>query len=346
MVFHNYTMWKNLGEAGAETCLLINGLADGLRVPPLFNEAWLAVLPKGEAALDSTGEVVRGAGALRPLVLKNIGMKIVAASVARRMRPASSRGAHASERGFVSGRDLTQNVIELDSYARALSSTGGCPAFSPGTSRLSLPWCGEIGRAGYWGLQGLPAAAMRMIEATNTDISLLSRLGGVHELGEVTRCIAQGCPLSEVLSVIAMVPIGRRIHSTLRAARAGMLRQCADDIAMLLRSICCVRMLEPVFSDAGRFAGAHPKPDKCEVVMVGRERGPGARAVVERELRRCSGARSELATSANTWVCSWAPARSSTVSARLWRSGKPPRPSSPDRAFWPQLCGRFTHRQR
>lgn len=239
-------------------------------------------------ALDSTGDIACGAGALRPLMLKNTDTKIVAAIVAHGMRPAASRGAHGSQRGFVSGRDLTQHVIELDSYARALRSTVD-PKEVPtilfcdleaAFARVLRDWSRRV-----LGLQGSPAAAMHVIEATNTDMPLLLRLGGVHELGEGTSGIAQGCPLSGVLVVSAMGPIGRRIRSTLRAARAGMLRQCADDIALLLRSICYLRMLEPVFSDAGRFAGVHLKQEKCEVVMVGREHGPAARAVVERELR-------------------------------------------------------------
>lgn len=53
-------------------------------------------------------------------------------------------------------------------------------------------------------------------------------------------------------------------------------------------------MLEPVFSDAGRSAGVHRKPNKCEVVMVGRERWPEACAVTDCELRSISAERGAL----------------------------------------------------
>lgn len=45
-------------------------------------------------------------------------------------------------------------------------------------------------------MQGLPAAAMRTVDATNPDMLLLLRAFGVHELGEVTSGIAEGCPLA------------------------------------------------------------------------------------------------------------------------------------------------------
>lgn len=71
-------------------CLIVNGFADGMRVPARLNEAILTVLtvfPKCTEALDSTGDVICGAEALCPLVLKFVDMKVVGAIVARGMRP-------------------------------------------------------------------------------------------------------------------------------------------------------------------------------------------------------------------------------------------------------------------
>lgn len=76
-----------------------------------------------------------------------------------------------------------------------------------------------------------------------------------------------------------------------------MLRQCADDAALLVRSVGVLHELEPVPLDAGRFAGVRVEPEKCKVVLIGRERGqrerdkPSACVVSERASFRSSTAR-------------------------------------------------------
>lgn len=50
------------------------------------------------------------------MLLKNTDTKVVAATVARAMRPMMSRAAHSAQRGFVAHRDLTQDILELDPY--------------------------------------------------------------------------------------------------------------------------------------------------------------------------------------------------------------------------------------
>lgn len=74
------------------------------------------------------------------------------------------------------------------------------------------------------------------------------------------------------------------LHSSLRAACAGMSRQCSDDAAVLLRSAWVFRLFAPIFDDAGRFAGVRLKPANFAVVLVGRDRGPMARAAVAAEI--------------------------------------------------------------
>lgn len=132
----------------------------------------------------------------------------------------------------------------------------------------------------------MPTAASRGVGATNTDMMLMLVQDGVHELGEVTSGIAQGCPLAGLLFVSAMGPVGRHLHSAFREARGGRARQCADDIAVVLRAARFLSVLAPIFRDADKDAGLHLKLAKCEVVLVGRDRGDTARAIAEAELAR------------------------------------------------------------
>lgn len=113
-----YSMWRGAGKVGARTmCMLTESFADGTPTPPSFNEAWLAVLPKGTAADDRGGECVRQAESLRPLLLKSTDSKIVAGTLARGMRPILKKEGHPTQRDFVAGRDLGRNVVELDTFA-------------------------------------------------------------------------------------------------------------------------------------------------------------------------------------------------------------------------------------
>lgn len=102
---------EDAGDHGAETLRLsLNGFADGMAAPARFNEAWLIVLPQGSESGDATGDVVKDAGALRPLLLKNVDTKIVAVMIARATRPVMATGAHATQRGLVSKRDMSRGA--------------------------------------------------------------------------------------------------------------------------------------------------------------------------------------------------------------------------------------------
>lgn len=98
-------------------------------------------------------------------------------------------------------------------------------------------------------------ALVRLADVTNAGMTVLLRIGGIHELGGVTSGITQGGPFSGALFASAIDPVGRRLHIALRAPRAGMSRQCADGAMILIRAARCLRLLAPVAADAGRSAG-------------------------------------------------------------------------------------------
>lgn len=131
--------------------------------------------------------------------------------------------------------------------------------------------------------QGIPIAATRVVGATNSGMVPVLRHGGVHELGEVTSGIAQGCPWVGVLFLRAMDPVGRRL---LRVSRAVMLRQRADDTAVIMRAAQFIALLAPIFRDTDKFDGVRFKPAKCDIVLIGRDRGEVAKAAVAAQIAR------------------------------------------------------------
>lgn len=131
--------------------------------------------------------VVRDLGTLRPLILKNTDTKIVAATQARGMRLVIAKGACATQRGFISRRDFTQNVVQLATYASALRSA------APPRDWLAAPLCNIVAallsvrrrRARMvLRLQDMPEAALRVVDPIRASMVLLLRIGGVHEIGQ------------------------------------------------------------------------------------------------------------------------------------------------------------------
>lgn len=173
------------------------------------------------------------------------------------MLPILSKEAHPTQTGFVAGRDLVRNVVELDTYARAMHTTvmsdddlvlllcDMAATFSSVTRR----WLRAVLRR-----LGVPLAVIRVIDALKSGMLLLLNMGGVMAVGLLTSGIAPVCPLSGVLFVIAADPVGRRIHSVLSRGLGSMPRQCADDTVVLLRSARLLSLLLPPFLAAGRFA--------------------------------------------------------------------------------------------
>ena len=78
-------------------------------------------LIKGEEDEDLISGPVRDAFQTRPLGLKNSDNKAITAVCTQKMREPMQASTHPSQNGFVPGRQLTRNVLDLDSAARISS---------------------------------------------------------------------------------------------------------------------------------------------------------------------------------------------------------------------------------
>ena len=85
-----------------------------------FNDSTAIFAPKGARAGDML-EVIREADATRPLSLKNSANKTICRAMAASLHPHLPEAIHGCQRGFVPGRDLVRNVIDLDTAARVSS---------------------------------------------------------------------------------------------------------------------------------------------------------------------------------------------------------------------------------
>ncbi len=113
-----YSAWRAAGRQGARVlfrylCFLMNG---GLPLAS-FNASLLIFIPKGEDPADAV-EVIRASQDNRPLTLKNTDNKILCGSMVSTFREHAVKHTNKIQRGFVSGRNFINNVVDLDSAAR------------------------------------------------------------------------------------------------------------------------------------------------------------------------------------------------------------------------------------
>ena len=84
-----------------------------------LNDSFAVFPPKGDHANDSTGPV-RKPEDTRPLSLKNADNKTIAGITNCALSPKIATWADESQRGFVTGRNGLDNVVDLDSASRRL----------------------------------------------------------------------------------------------------------------------------------------------------------------------------------------------------------------------------------
>ncbi len=72
-----------------------------------------ALKASGDLGLDTVDETVRRAGDLRPLDLKNCDNKLICSLWAVLLSPVIAEQTHEDQRGFVQGRQLIQNVVDM-----------------------------------------------------------------------------------------------------------------------------------------------------------------------------------------------------------------------------------------
>ena len=106
--------------------LLCDSLLSGYLLPVSFNDSLIVFVPKGTEQDDETG-IVRDPFDTRPLALKNSDNKAIGGVVNFLLKRTMARSACALQRGFIPGRQLLENVLNLDTHARAQGMRdGGC----------------------------------------------------------------------------------------------------------------------------------------------------------------------------------------------------------------------------
>ena len=218
-----YIAWLHSGEDGYTTLwLVLLDLINGISMPISFNDSATLFPAKGELDDDHI-EIVREATDTRPLNLRNTDNKTLTGIINLNMQPAIRSGAHTTQRGFIGGRQLTQNVVDLDFSAReqAIFTSSQSSAVNlasiPEECRIAILAFFDFATAfpsvahAYLALVIVFSKAPPWIEnfvrnlyAFNHTFQMTA--SGMNFLYSIWSGVLQGCPLSATLFVMCINP--------------------------------------------------------------------------------------------------------------------------------------------
>ena len=233
-----------------------------------FNHGLMVFLPKKPSGTTAAGLDYFTPADVRPLNIVNCDNRLLANAVRMRLESVLSPWVSADQRGFVPGRSMLQNVMDVDGGMMEVAlecESGGAlfVDFSAAFPSISHEYLKKVLRA-----LSLPAHFLRYVEVlyhgVTCELVVCSRrLPGFA----ATAGIRQGCPLSPLLFAVVGDLWLRRLR---RAVPTSVVRAYADDIAILFRDLVPgLRAVMPVFLELAAVAGLHVNVQKTVVVPLG-----------------------------------------------------------------------------
>ena len=207
------------------------------------------------------------AGDVRPLVIVNTDNRLMANAVRLCMEPILVQWISSNQQGFLRGRSMLSNVIDVTHQAQLVSlkdAGGGMFLFDFMAAFPSLAhgYLHEVLHA-----LGLPPHILNFIRSLYDQHCCHIVAGGeMHRGFEIKAGIRQGCPLSPLLFALVGDIILRRLQ---RLCPTATIRAFADDIALVS---CDVHRdtstLMAVFAEAAKVAGLSLNLPKCVLIPL------------------------------------------------------------------------------
>ena len=223
---------------------------------PEFNESLMVCLPKQAVDADEDGQEVYDPEGTRPLNITNADNRIIANAVRLKIEPMLDGIISKTQRGFVGGRSMAANIIDLDEAMARTATTqeeGGAVFFDfaaafPSVSHKFM--IDYLRRSGH-----IPEHVLRYIERLYVGNRCKIFFGGsYHEGFAQTAGIRQGCPLSPILFALCNDLLLKRIQHVLPESTTT--RGYADDLAVVLAKLKReLKVLEQLFEEFERLSG-------------------------------------------------------------------------------------------
>ena len=279
--------WTFGGEYLAQYILdLIDAFCSDEVLPADINWSMMAFLDKsGEAPehAQAPGMIFRHPLDTRPLSLKQADNKLVAGVLNFCISPAIAHGAIDIQTGFIHGRILIQNVVDLDFHARMqafdffserkkmqmihISSKGMVNSlpflllwdFASAFPSVAHAWLFSVldaiklWRGFVTGIRNLYSGNKAYGQSGGVMVFMFMIVSGV----------LQGCPLSGTLFVLVIDPL---LWSFKKKLSSTVIRTCADDIGMALRRLDELCLIAKIFYDFECASNLKLKPKKSILI--------------------------------------------------------------------------------
>ena len=246
-----------------------NSFMNGARLPKGFNECNLVFIPKGEDINDAL-LVARTPNTTRPISLSNTDSKYFALALNRPLAEAAKVTVHPRQRGFVQGRSLIDNVLEVEGFGQSYTiAEADNPAIilfdiMAAFPSLSHQWLFVVLRK-----MKVPLRVINALKALYEDGFATITLGGRRwRRVPILSGIRQGCPASGTLFALAIDPCLRFLISKIGPER-GIINAYADDIAAVIRDLFdSIKIIDDSFKTIGRATSLHLHPGKVLIIPL------------------------------------------------------------------------------
>ena len=234
-----FEAWRRLEQLGVNILFAVaqqleRGLDSTRSTHLKFNESLMACLPKTASRQDASGRGIYKPDETRPLTITNCDNRIVASAFRWRWEPLLAPTITRQQRGFIRGRSMIRNIVEIEHEAMIAAIEEQDAALILFDFRAAFPSLGREYLFHSLEAFGFPPSAMCVVRSLylNTTAHLML-MGQTHGAIMMAKGIRQGCPLSPLLFAIAT-------HSFLHLVNVrhnrSTVRAFADDTAMIIRS--------------------------------------------------------------------------------------------------------------
>ena len=291
-----YSAWRALGGFGAGALTeALNVLSTGDASQALkdayrdcsdnvghgFNLGILVCIPKSPAGSLPDGTDYFTPDGTRPLAVVNTDNRILAGAARHRWEPLIAEWISKKQQGFLPGRSMLQNIIDIETRAQAVAAEeqeGATYLFDFAAAFPSLSHCFLFSTLRRLGLPDCVLCFLHSLYDENKcHISLHGSLypGFIQTAG-----IRQGCPLSPLLYILAAESL---LHALQVVLPTSLVRAFADDTAIVVRDLrASFGVLISLFHDFEIASHLRINISKTVLIPLG-DRTPAAVGQVIRE---------------------------------------------------------------